>query len=460
MPDRKTSRPNIRRRGDTYTWYAYTTGGDGKRRQISQGGFRTIAEADADRIATLQDLRHGVYVPADRVTLTDFINDEWLPARRADLEPSTWRSYEAKLRLHVLPHIGGLPLQELTPIHLNRLYAQLLETPHVETKPGHTHAPQLTLRIVELRALGLSAQAIANQVRGEHHPGADHLTRHAVAGILRRSRQRQASNDQPQRRLSPRSVGMIHAIVSKALSDAMRWSRVQRNAAEAATPPKQPRLNDHSRNTWTVDDLQRFFTWLGDNRYRYPWAFAATSGARRGEILGLRWQDIDLDRATATLDNQLTTDHQHHVVYKPGSKTGRGHTIHLDPATIELLTDWRERQNTEKQLLGDAYQDHDWIFCHEDGRHYHPERFSREFLRKQQQYNAAHPDTPLPRLTIHGLRHTWATIALENKVHLKVVSDRLNHSTTHITAEVYSHVTEPIAREAADLVGGLILDLD
>lgn len=57
----------------------------------------------------------------------------------------------------------------------------------------------------------------------------------------------------------------------------------------------------------------------------------------------------------------------------------------------------------------------------------------------------------------HGLRHTWATIALANKVHLKVVSDRLNHSTTHITAEVYSHVTQPIAQDAADLVGGLIL---
>ena len=97
------------------------------------------------------------------------------------------------------------------------------------------------------------------------------------------------------------------------------------------------------------------------------------------------------------------------------------------------------------------------MFCHEDGRHYHPERFSREFLRKQQQYNEANPDTPLPRLTIHGLRHTWATIALKQKVHLKVVSERLNHSTTDITARVYSHVTRPSAQEAADLVGGLIL---
>ena len=250
---------------------------------------------------------------------------------------------------------------------------------------------------------------------------------------------------------------MVHSILSKALADALRWNRVYRNVAKAATAPKQRRLNQLARSTWNVDELQRFFTWLGDNRYRYPWAFAATSGARRGEILGLRWPDIDLDRATAAIFNQVTTDHDHQVIFKAGSKTGRGHTIHLDPATIALLAEWRERQDAEKRLLGSAYQDDDYVFCLEDGRHYHPERFSRAFLRKQLQFNQAYPDEPLPRLTIHGLRHTWATIALAEGVHLKVVSDRLNHSTTHITAEVYSHVTEPISRDAADLVGGLIL---
>ncbi|MHC4996856.1 MAG: N-terminal phage integrase SAM-like domain-containing protein [Planctomycetota bacterium] len=119
---RKTSKPNIRRRGDTYTWYAYVTGGDGKRRQISRGGFRTIAEAEWDRIAKLQDLGQGNYVTPDKVTLGDFLTREWLPTRRTDLEPSTWRSYEQKLRLHVIPHIGAIPLQELTPTGLPRVW--------------------------------------------------------------------------------------------------------------------------------------------------------------------------------------------------------------------------------------------------------------------------------------------------------------------------------------------------
>jgi integrase len=250
---------------------------------------------------------------------------------------------------------------------------------------------------------------------------------------------------------------MVHGIISTALSDALRWNRVYRNVAKAATVPKQPRWNQTSRNTWTEHHVHQFFDWLGDNRYRHAWAFTATSGARRGEVLGLRWSDIDFQRGTAAMFNQLTTDHDHQVVFKQATKTGGGHTIHLDPATIGLLRQWRDLQNDEKTLLGATYQDNDYIFCLEDGTHYHPERFSREFLRKQLRYNETHPDAALPRLTIHGLRHTWATIALNNNVHLKVVSDRLNHSTTHITAEVYSHVTQPIAQDAADLIGGLIL---
>jgi len=155
--------------------------------------------------------------------------------------------------------------------------------------------------------------------------------------------------------------------------------------------------------------------------------------------------------------SQVTTDHEHKSVFKHRHKSGAGHLIHVDPSTIALLREWRTIQDREKALLGSTYQDEGFVFCLEDGRHYHPERFSREFLRKQQQFNDTHSSAPLPRLTIHGLRHTWATIALSNNVHLKVVSDRLNQSTTDITARVYSHVTRPIAQEAANLVGGLIL---
>jgi len=422
---RKTSKPNIRKRGDTYTWYAYITGGDGKRRQLSQGGFRTLAEAENDRIDKLTELGHGDYVTPDKITVAKYLMTEWLPARRIDLEPSTWRSHEQKIRLHVVPHLGGIALQELTPMDLNDLYRQLLDTTTLPPTTSRKHPPETIDRMLKLHADGATAARIAETLRADGPQSTANITR--------------------------------HGILSKALSDALRWNRVHRNVAKAATVPKRQQMNRTARNTWTADELHNFFTWLGDNRYRYPWSFLATSGARRGEVLGLKWADIDLDGGTAAMFSQLTTDHEHKTVFKHRHKNGAGHLIHVDPATIQLLRQWQTIQEQEKALLDGAHQDDGFVFCLEDGQHYHPERFSREFLRKQQQFNEAHSEAPLPRPTIHGLRHTWATIALTNNVHLKVVSERLNHSTTDITASVYSHVTRPIAQGAADLVGRLIL---
>jgi integrase len=96
------------------------------------------------------------------------------------------------------------------------------------------------------------------------------------------------------------------------------------------------------------------------------------------------------------------------------------------------------------------------VFCKPDGTVYDPDRFSRELIRKQEQYNRAHADEPLPRLTLHGLRHTWATLALHEGIDIKVVSDRLNHSSTFVTREIYTHVTPPMQSDAAERVASRI----
>ena len=87
-----------------------------------------------------------------------------------------------------------------------------------------------------------------------------------------------------------------------------------------------------------------------------------------------------------------------------------------------------------------------------DGHPYNPDRFSREFTRQQERYNLDSPTNPLPRLVLHGLRHTWATLALEEGIDIKIVSERLNHSSTHITREIYTHVTPPMQSDAAERV--------
>lgn len=143
-------------------------------------------------------------------------------------------------------------------------------------------------------------------------------------------------------------------------------------------------------DAWTSDQLRSFLDFVADSRYLPAWVFLATTGCRRGECLGLKWGDVDLDDATAVLSRHVTViDHELRIKELP--KTKRGHMIRLDAGTVGMLRSWRARQAEEKLLVGAAYDDRDFVFCHPDGRPYEPDRFSREFLRKQAQYNRAHP---------------------------------------------------------------------
>src|SRR5262245_41841315 len=106
---RGNSKPNVKRRGSTYTYYVYVIGAEGKRRQHSKGGFKTQRAAEEARVTAVHALATGSYVKAERVTLAGFLLDEWLPTRRPPvLEESTWHSYERYLRLHVIPNIGAI----------------------------------------------------------------------------------------------------------------------------------------------------------------------------------------------------------------------------------------------------------------------------------------------------------------------------------------------------------------
>ena len=104
-----------------------------------------------------------------------------------------------------------------------------------------------------------------------------------------------------------------------------------------------------------------------------------------------------------------------------------------------------------------GYHIRDLVFARSDGDYLHPERFSREFKRAQRRYNRDHPDSQLPEISLHALRHGWATVALEAGVPMKVVQDRLNHASERITADIYTHVRAPLQSDAAERVAGLIL---
>ncbi len=113
--------------------------------------------------------------------------------------------------------------------------------------------------------------------------------------------------------------------------------------------------------------------------------------------------------------------------------------------------------STDADCNGTGYHLRDLVFSRPDGNYLRPERFSREFKRAQARYNREHPDGPLPEISLHSLRHGWATLALEAGVPMKVVQDRLNHASESITADVYTHVRAPLQSDAAERVAAMIL---
>jgi integrase len=201
--------------------------------------------------------------------------------------------------------------------------------------------------------------------------------------------------------------------------------------------------------TWTADEVRTFLEHTAEHRLHAAFVVLATTGMRRGECLGLRWSDLDLTAGRLSIvQTVIAVNHQVRI----GSpKTARGRrTVELDPGTLAELRQHRQRQLAERLIMGAGFTDHGLVFCRPDGGPLHPERFSRTF-----EIEAARAG--LPRIRLHDLRHTWATLALAAGEHPKIVQERLGHANVSITLDIYSHLTKGLHADAASRVAGIIL---
>lgn len=249
------------------------------------------------------------------------------------------------------------------------------------------------------------------------------------------------------RPLSAKTVRNVHAVLRRALGDAERLAVVSRNVARLVRPPRTERK---PTVTWTADELGRFLEFVEDDRLRAAFYLLATTGMRRGEVLGLRWDDVDVDGGYLSVEQSITTVSDE-LVIGPVKTARSRRRIALDPATVAALRRHRALQAEERLVAGELWVDGNLVFRSEDGQQLHPDRFTRRFKRL---VTAAE----LPALRgPHNLRHTWATLALQSGIHPKVVSERLGHATIAITLDTYSHVVPSLEPDAANLVADRIL---
>lgn len=246
--------------------------------------------------------------------------------------------------------------------------------------------------------------------------------------------------------LSTRMVRYLHAVIRQALQQAVKEGLLARNVADATSPPT---VKSKQMRPLAEDELLAFFDAARSDRLFAAYVLAATTGLRRGELLGLCWDCVDLEHGVITVQRQL-------LVLKDGlsleettkSKSGR-RSITLTDDAIRELKAHRKRQAQEKLLLGEAYQDNGLVFCKEDGTPFDPREFTKRFQRWLTKAG-------LPKVRLHDLRHTHATLLLKKGVPAKIVQERLGHSSITMTLDLYSHVTPEMQKLAAATLNGLL----
>ncbi|HVM14201.1 MAG TPA: tyrosine-type recombinase/integrase [Egibacteraceae bacterium] len=325
----------------------------------------------------------------DGGTLAAYL-DDWLERQATQLQPSTWRSYRGFVSRYLLRDLGSVALAEL-------------ERPAVE-------------------------QFYANLFR-------------------RGGRQGQ--------RLSRRTVAYTHSILHKALADAVRDGLLATNPCRRAVLPKVDHASDGQVTeiaAWDAGQLRTFVAATTEHRHRDLFVVAAFTGLRRGELCGLRWCDIDLDRQLLHVQRSLTIIDRRVLLKEP--KTYRTRRLHIDDTAGAALARQRAWQEQRRAEAGAAWRNElDLVFTAAGGRPLVPDSLTRTFRQ-------AVAGLPLPRIRLHDLRHTHATLMLQAGVPVQVVSQRLGHASVHLTMEIYAHVLPAMDAEAADRFADHILGPD
>ena len=402
-------RGGIQKKGNRYYAVIYDgiDPGTGKKRRrwVPAGTRRSDAEKVlADEIKRRHD---GEPVPTEKLTLGQYLTERWLPIQKSRVRASTYDSYRRNIDLHVLPALGRRPLDKLVAEDLDLFYATLLTE-------GRKMSTGKKLKGKASKAKVAAADGECEEAR--------------PVG------------------LAPKTVRNIHLMLNKAMADAQRKGIVIRNVVSLADAPSLKNRQEGNIKAWDVDQLRTFLDAVRDHRLHPAFHLSSHTGMRRGEVLGLRWCDLDLDAKRLSVRQALVS-----IAYDveiSDVKTGTGRrTIDLDPVTVDVLKAWRIQRAEEKG--GVEPKGDELVFVKPDGSWIHPQSFSQVLDRKVAKLI-------VPTISLHDLRHTHATLLLKANVPVKVVSERLGHANVAFTMAIYQHVLPGMQAEAAATFAGLV----
>lgn len=245
------------------------------------------------------------------------------------------------------------------------------------------------------------------------------------------------------KRLSPLTLAYVHSVLKSALEHAVREEEIPRNVARnVRTGTPRPRRFE----PLTADEARKFLATANGHRLQSLFELALHTGLRKGELLGLRWEDLDLDAGTAAIRRTLQRTSTGGLTTLPTKTRASERRIALPTRCLHSLKLHHEQQKREREAAGAMWQRDEPVFTTVQGRPIDPTNLTRTF-------NALLHKASLRRIRFHDLRHSTATLLLEQGVELVVIKELLGHAHIGVTATVYAHVRLRLQRDAIDLLG-------
>ncbi len=354
---------------------------EGKRKRKKFTG-KTRQEV-AKKLATVAVAREAGIEPGDDRERLDAFLDRWLLHVKATVRPGTYESYASVCKVHLKPNLGRIPLTKLSI----RDVQELIDRKAAQTK---------------------------------------------TVGEGKEQREVPA--------LSARRVAMIRNTLRMALQQAMKWDLIPRNVAALT---KAPRQEQQPVVPLTVKQGELLLKAVAEDRLRALWTVFLLTGLRRGEALGLRWQDVDLDRASLTVMQSLQRQTGKGLVFvEPKSRSSR-RTIPLPAMAVQALREHSRRMAEERLRVGPEWQDSGLVFVDPFGGPIDPDRVTDQ-LKVILEEAGLPSDRP-----VHKLRHSCASVLISQKVDALVVKEVLGHSQVSLTLSVYAHLFPGADRVAA-----------
>ncbi|WP_258111605.1 site-specific integrase [Alicyclobacillus sp. SP_1] len=240
--------------------------------------------------------------------------------------------------------------------------------------------------------------------------------------------------------LSERTILHVHLILQNALDRAVRWNLIGRNPCKLVDAPRPKKVE---MKVWSKEQLQKFIAVSSEDELHHVFLLLATTGMRIGEVLGLRWSDVDLVNCKVTVQQQLSFVKGGYVVQPPKTRSGN-RTIPVPNQVIDVLKDVKKQQDFKREFFGEDYQTGlDFVCCTDKGTPLYHGNFTAR-------WNSLIQKAGIPRIRIHDIRHTHASLLLQQGVNPKVVAERLGHANVSITLDTYTHLLPGIQEKAVD----------